>query len=439
MNGKIINFQEQTQNWRERYHYALYNHRLISSNGVMYSRPFIVVKNNYNVIVRFTNLHNYAGIYEKKVFVPITSDAETKLHYICKMLNYVLIQHYDRFRINHVFKVSREALECFFRDYAMEKLPNGEYRGEQSVENCTHAVTSFFQKLHRKFGDYLLLRNEDLFTETIVYEKHTKKRIKNIPAFQVRGIPKINEPFRELPTAPFRILLNLAFRYAPDIAFAICLQTFAGLRAGEVCNVRQEGTPAGNGLVFTKIDNRTRKIEIDLRRELVMRSDGVVCGKIKKERIQCVYPPFMEAFTAAYEHHKRFLAGRLYESEYSPMFINSRGMAMTYDNYARRFKKLVQNHFRAALLECDDPECRIYGQLLYENDLTTHALRHWFSVQLTLRGEDIAQIQFWRGDKNPESAFAYLQNKGDLVRELESANEFLAEILMQEGGRRFDE
>ena len=396
MDRQNVDLREQTENWRKEYHYGLYNHRLISSDGLTYSRPFIVIKNRYDVIVKFTNLHNYAGIYERKVFVPITSDAETKLHYICKMLNYVLIANYEQFRINHIFKVNREALECFFRDYAMEKLPNGTYRGEQSVENCTRAVISFFQKLHRKFGGHVLLRNEDLYTETIVYDKRAKKRVKNVPTFQVRGIPKINEPFRELPTAPFKILLNLAFRYAPDIAFAVCLQAFAGLRAGEVCNVRREGAPAGNGIVFTRIESRTRKIEIDLSRELVMRSDGVVCGKIKKERIQCVYPPFMEAFIAAYEHHKRFLSGRSYETECSPMFINDRGMAMTYDNYAGRFKKLVQNHFRAALLECDDPECRIYGQLLYENNLTTHALRHWFSVQLTLRGEDIAQIQFWR-------------------------------------------
>jgi len=112
------------------------------------------------------------------------------------------------------------------------------------------------------------------------------------------------------------------------------------------------------------------------------------------------------------------------------MFINNKGLAMTYDDYARRFTALVDVHFRSVLLECEDPTCRIYGQLLYENRLTLHALRHWYSVQLVLHGEDIAQIQNWRGDKNPESAFSYLQDKGDLNRELESANEYLTEILM---------
>jgi len=438
MDEKIIRIQKHPEEWRESYHYGLYNHRLITKDGLTYTRSFIVIRNNLGIVVRFTNLHNYACIYENKLFVPITSDAEARLHYICMMLNYVLIKHYDKFRIDHVFNVNRETLECFFRDYALEKQPNGKYRGEQSIERCVYSVAAFFKKLHWKFGSHVVLKNEDLFTETTVYNKYGKSKKKKLPVFRVRGIPKTGEAFRELPTKAFKILLSLAFRYTPDIAFAICLQAFAGLRAGEVCNVRQEGAPAGNGIIFTRVENRTIKIGIDLTRELMMRSDGVVCGKIKKERMQCVYPPFLDAFAAAYEFHKRFLSAHNYELDYCPIFINNHGVAMTYDDYARRFKSLVDNHFRAVLLECDDPECRIYGQLLYENNLTTHALRHWFSVQLTLRGEDIAQIQYWRGDKSPESAFVYLQNKGDLIRELESANEFLAEILMEEGGKHCD-
>ena len=115
------------------------------------------------------------------------------------------------------------------------------------------------------------------------------------------------------------------------------------------------------------------------------------------------------------------------------MFINNRGMAMTYDDYRNRFICLVDKRFRPVLLESDDAECRLYGQMLYENRLGLHSLRHWFSVQLVLHGEDIAQIQYWRGDKSPESALTYLQNKGDLVKELEKANETLIEILMGNG------
>jgi len=243
------------------------------------------------------------------------------------------------------------------------------------------------------------------------------------------------ETFRELPTKAFKILMNLAFRYSPDISFAMCLQAFAGLRAGEVCNIRQEHSPLGRSITLTKIGDDVRKIEIDLTRELPMRSDGVFCGRIKKERVQRVYPQFIDAFMFAYRRHKHFLSYRQFEPGYCPMFVNERGMAMTYPDYSNRFKALVEGHFRPALLGSGDPECRIYGQLLYENSLVLQSLRHWYSVQLVLRGEDIAQVQYWRGDSSPESALTYIQNKGDLVRELELTGDELIEILLSEGER----
>ena len=431
--GNVIQMHPSHDGWRNQYHYGLYAHRLIAANGEVYTRHFIVVKNPLGLVARFTRLHNYAGVYEGKVFAPLVSDAEAKMHYICMMLNYVLIEHFEKFRIDHVFKISREALDCFFRDYAQGTLKDGSHRGKQSVEKCVNVVTLFFRKLRRKYGGYLVLRDADLVNEITVRDRRGQLRQKKAPAFQVKGFPNRKPVFRELPTKAFQILLNLAFRYAKDIAFALCLQAFAGLRAGEVMNVRQEGSPLGNGLSFTRFESAIKKIEIDLMRELPLRSDGVVCGRIKRERIQCIYPPFLDAFCTAYEHHKEFLSTRSYEADYRPMFVNSKGLAMTYDDYSRRFGMLVNNHFRAVLLECDDPELHIYGQLLYENRLGLHALRHWYSVQLVLNGEDIAQIQFWRGDKNPESAFEYLQNKGDLVRELEVASGQLLELLIERG------
>jgi integrase len=421
------------ENRRNQYRYGLYAHRLITAGGEVYTRHFIVVKNHFGFIVRFTGFHNYVGVYDGKVFAPLMSDAEAKLRYVCMMLNYVLIKRYDKFHIDHVFKINREALECFFRDYAHEMLPDGGHRGKQSIEKCVQAVTMFFRKLRRKFGTAVLISESSLYIETTAYDRHGKPRQKKRPAFQVKGFVSHKTVFRELPTKAFKILLNLAFRYAPDIAFAICVQAFAGLRPGEVCNVRQEGSPLGNGLIITCFEGEHRKIEIDLTREFPLRSDGVIVAKIKKERKQCVYPPFIKAFCHAYERHKSFLASKRFEADFCPMFINSKGLAMTYGDYTRRFTMLVDKHLRPALLKSDDHECRIYGQLLYENKLGPHALRHWFSVQLVLHGEDIAQIQSWRGDSNPESALLYLQNKGDLMRELEISGNLLAELLMNRG------
>lgn len=437
MGAKIISFQPQQDTWRKDYRYGLYKHKLVTEDNEIYTRSFIVIKNRFDVIVRFTRLHNFAGVYEGKIFAPVCADAEAKMYYICAMLNYVFIDHYDEFKITHVFTINREMLEQFFRDYAEETLADGSRRGQQSIEKCVKSVTLFFQKLRRKYGARVLLSEPDIIIEKPVYS-HGKVRIKKVPSFQVRGFIKTKPVLRELPTKAFRVLLDLAFRYTPDIAFAICLQAFAGLRAGEVCNVRQESSPLGNGIVFTYFEGVANKVEINLTRELQLRSDGVITGKIKKERIQCVYPPFLKAFCTAYERHKLFLAAKQFEGGYRPMFINKKGMAMTYDDYALRFSMLVDERLKPAMLNSGDAECRVYGQMLCEKRLVLHLLRHWFTVQLVLNGEDIAQVQYWRGDKSPESAFTYLQNKGELVKELKHAGSELTEILVALGKQGVD-
>jgi len=415
------------------YRYGVYKHRITAPDGSVCLRSFIVIRNQYGVIVRFTNLHNFAGIYTGKIVVPISADAEKKLYYICKALNHILIENRAEFGIDAVFDITVDALEKFFRDYAEKAMPNGRFRGAQSIGKCVSALTGFFVKLRKKYGDRVALTEQDLFVQRTFTNRRGISETKRVPAFQVRCIQNNETIFRELPLAALIELLNHAFRYTPDIAFAICLQAFAGLRAGEVCNVRQAGSPIGAGITFTRIGQDVRKIEIDITRAVQLRRDGIVIGGIKKKRKQCVYPVFLDAFMSAYEQHLRWLAVRPFEPEYCPMFINAHGKAMTYKVYHNRFAALVENHFRPAMLQSEDSELRIYGQLLCENKLGLHSLRHFFSVQLVLHGEDIAQIQYWRGDSSPESAFLYLQNKGDLVRELEKASGELFEILMDVG------
>lgn len=60
-----------------------------------------------------------------------------------------------------------------------------------------------------------------------------------------------------------------------------------------------------------------------------------------------------------------------------------------------------------------------YGHLLQENNISPHIFRHWFSVKLTLYGEDAAGLMNWRGDKSPESALTYLMDKSELEKEYE--------------------
>ena len=409
--------------------YGVYTFRTATRDGTVYARSFLVIRNGYGVIVRFTRLQDYAGF---KNYKPITSNAEKKLYYVCGMLNYVLVDHGRRFGIRHVFGITAEMLQEYFDFYASAAKADGVYRSRDSILKCIGAVTAFMANLVWKFGGHMKLSRQDIYRDEIAYDRNGRRYHRAVPLFQAVGMPVRRRIFRDIPYKVFEILIPMAFRYSRDIAFGLCLQAFAGLRAGEVLSVRQECSPLGKGITFTEIGGRVVKAVIDVEQEVLIRDDDVEVSMIKKERLQGVYPAFLKAFCKAYEIHKEYLSGRTFDRDYCPMFINRNGEAMTYESDRIRFHDLVNNHLRPYLIQSADPELRLYGQLLYENQLGTHALRHWFTVQLVLRGEDIGVIQYWRGDSSPDSAFEYLQNKGDLTRELEAAGDRLVELLISE-------
>lgn len=414
--------------------YAVYSIRNHTDEGLLYTRSFIVLKNGYGVITRFTRFHEFMGVYDNQTYRPLTANPEGKMYFVVAMLNHVLIDHGAENGIRHVFGITKPMLASFFDAYALEALADGSHRNAERVKQCISTVTLFMYKLAWKYGGYMKIKRAELYVERTFMTKKGKQIKRKVPDFQATGIVDANVIFRDIPTKVIEILIPMAFRYAPDIALAMCPQAFAGLRASEAMNVRQESSPYGPGLIITEVGGKVHGIKIDLRKELVLRSDGTEIGLIKKARMQDVYPPFVGTVAMAYQLHKQYLQNVKYEPEYAPMFVNSKGMAMSYEIYRLKFKKLIKEHLRPELIRSSDPELKIYGQMLYENDLGTHALRHWFTVQLVLRGEDIGTIQSYRGDKNPETAFQYLQNKGELVRELEAAGAELIAELMKIGG-----
>ena len=149
----------------QRLRYAVYSVRNALQDGLIYSRAFIVVKNGYNVITRFTRLQEYAGIYVHGTYKPITSTPETKLHFICHFLNYALVEHGSELGLRHVFGITKPVLEQFFSHYALEKQPDGSYRSQESVERCISTVTDFMSRLCSRFNGYariVQLRKERL-------------------------------------------------------------------------------------------------------------------------------------------------------------------------------------------------------------------------------------------------------------------------------------
>ena len=223
---------------------------------------------------------------------------------------------------------------------------------------------------------------------------------------------------RDMPLAAANRLVELATIHDPMIVFAIVLQLSAGLRPSCVCNVRQADSPISTkpGISFSYVGSGISGITIDLTHEYVLRSDGVNVGKIKKEREVKIYKAFVGEVYTAYKYHMQILAQIPCEEQYKPMFMNTRGRAMTYSDYSRRLKVLIYKHLKPELYHSDDPALSAFAQALDSYNWAPHTLRHCFTVRLVLEGLDVAQVQLYRGDSSPESAIAYVKSKGELEK-----------------------
>ena len=204
-----------------------------------------------------------------------------------------------------------------------------------------------------------------------------------------------------------------------NILMLATLGAFAGLRPSEACNVRREEY---GGIFFELFGDEIYNIEIDLTKEVRLRSDDVPVGGIKKHRKQKVYPAFIAEFRTLYEIYMDFIEGREFETDYGPLTTNRLGKAFTYTAYLREFKKVIREA-REIMIHSDNPSTQLYGHMLYTHSLTPHIFRHWFTVKLVQFGEQLPTIMKYRGDRSPESANTYLQNKSELIKQLDSVED----------------
>ena len=241
-----------------------------------------------------------------------------------------------------------------------------------------------------------------------------------------------------MPIKAVPIILKNVRQHAPDLLFGVVLQISAGLREGEVVNVRRPESIHYGGIKIQKVDGEFASFEIDLTKELVLRSDGKYVGKIKKERKQAVYPIFLPLVQKTYEFHKKIVPTEMVE-EFGPMFANEsvnsktgKKMAISKQSYSNRILKIMRENVLPELLTSDDIELRSFGLLLNENNWGLHAFRHLFSVILTLNGVSLEELASWRGDSNLNSSLVYLQNKGQLMKKYKQANENVAKGIVKQ-------
>ena len=449
------------------YHFATYILPLSLPDGRRTERNLIVIKKGRR-IVRFTDFHRYCFNPGRKVQKLVRSGDKTTV-YVCQFLNYIF---FEKFHIRQLTEMTARMFRDFMDDFGTGNLNKDLIkressdisvphtgRGRISVEQCSSAVMSFIRNVIKEYPDECHIRTGDLYT---TYKVRTAKGnivVKKRPSFTLTYDPEINVTFRDVPEKIFYVILNHIIQNHKDILMLVANGAFAGLRPSESCNVRREDSALGPGIIFHKAysddsgsystapelkdtqkaifariygnvsESGTNDIEIDLSKELVLRSDMANVGAIKKERFQHVYTPFVPIYQKCYDIYMDYIEGSLYEAAYGPLTIGRNHMAMTYSNYLGKIRKVIQALI-PVFLDDDDQEVVEYGHMLLEYNIAPHIFRHWFTVQLVLYGESVSSIQYWRGDTSPESAISYLNNKTDLMHRYKKVNDELGDFML---------
>lgn len=403
------------------YHFAVYHHKLVIGTDRLINRNFIVLKDSYGDIACFTKLHKHIHSKRKNGAKSISDDGNNRFVFVSQFLNYVLINNYEKYRIDRICDLTFAAVQDFFHAYGTLD-ENGHGRSKITVDKCADAVMDFLISYIKANSWNCNLRLSDIVEESSSFTRRGLKRLQYIPKFEITYSGRSREILRDIPDSVFQLVLSYAASYHKEILMLIALSAFAGMRPSEACNVRQEISPLGSGIIIAKSNNRVRSISIDLREEKVLRSDLVSVGSIKKERIQKVYPKFITIFMQCYEIYKEYLTNMRFEASYCPLSITQSGKAMTYATYRQHFQKMIKEMIPLMLNHVNE-EVQEYGHLLMEYQISPHIFRHWFSVRLTMFGEDAATLMYWRGDKSPESALTYLQNKSELSKRFKEVSD----------------
>ena len=404
--------------------FSVYKHTLVLEDGRLMIRQFIVLKDDDGDIVRFTDFHKYCKPRSK--FQKLMSDGGKRTTYVCRFLNYCF---FEKYHVDCLCNITADMVKDFINDYGRGTLPGDtKKRTAQSVKTCMSSIMDFIDSLSEKNKTFKLNANELMKVKTI-RNKKGKVVQKIVPAFDVIYDPEMKVTFRDIPETVFYIVLEEIIENHPELAMSVALSAFAGLRPSETLCVRREDSVLGPGLLFDVINGETVNVTIDLKKEMNLRSDLVSTGRIKKERMQRVYPTFLPNFMSMYNRYMDFLEGRKYEKEYGPLIINRSGKAMTYASYSAKIRDVFYS-LKDRFLMDEDTEVVEYAKMLDLYSVGPHIFRHWFTVQLVLAGEDISSIQYWRGDKSPLSAQSYINNKSALEKRYKAVSNEATEFEM---------
>ena len=250
----------------------------------------------------------FAGPYGRQRVIKECSGQDA--YYIVQFLNYIFKDSYFLYHIENLCEVTQQMVVDFF-DYYREKEIFAEHCvSAQSLRKCVAAVTNFMANCIQNIGeDKCALQFNELLVQQYVKNQSGKERLSYVPLYREKPIQAAAiKIMRDISNPIYQILLDTAYECDPMIAFAMVVQRTAGLRPGEVMNLRQDCSKVapGKSIRIYQEGTRVSKIELDLQRELPMRSDGKAVGGIKKERMAKYIPSVSQSLCGHTSGIKRF-------------------------------------------------------------------------------------------------------------------------------------
>jgi len=413
----------------------------VDERGERYAWDLISLTLNGHVI-KLTNYNIYIG--DKKKTKKLNKQNRDAVRRVCDFLNYVLFKNFWKYKANNIADIPFKAVQTYLDGYATTKNRFNDYPSAQSVEKERNAICHFMANLSEYRKDikehyYAMKWKSKSSQSDNVLRVHKNYECTywnyEIQAKYIGG-HKYNL-IRDIPQKAIPVILKWIQLKAPDIYFAAVLQVCTGIREGEVVNVRRADSKYYGGIRYTKENGKFTSFEIDLKREYLLRSDGKDVGHIKRKRMQSVYPIFLPIIQRAYEAHLKMIKKVEIEDE-CPMFVTNyinrttgKRMALTKHAYCNRVINIVEKYVIPELLTSDDTELKVFAMKMNEGNWGLHAFRHWYTVQLVLNNEDANSIAFLRGDTSTKTAFAYIQNKGELMKRYTKVSNLISDDLIQ--------
>lgn len=366
-----------------------------------------------DILVQFLNYVLLQKLDGHPDFCEVKGIRDLELHHLEKFLAYCG----EKGNLRQTVKRKEYYLLKFFHFIGIEKKilnirpainvnSNQNFKDKNRWNNSTTLNSVLYYKLPSKSTSPLMIKKKDFVTQ----KWNTKQDRKAIRIQIIREI------------------LILASNSFPDIALAVCLQTFGGLRSAECMNLQISSVkPQKN----SKYGSRGIVVEIrDRQHNLFDANTSLNNDQVKKERDQAILIDPIVPYI--YKKHLDWLLLKKSELKNNKqeianelaLFLNSKGQPMKTHSYRFRFNSLKKLYLNLLA----NTEGRYEDFKEFRNtSWSTHICRGAFTNLCLDSGFTATQTAVMRGDSSPDAMNAYIDILSASYKISQSFNSLLNE------------